>query len=106
MIPRQGARRLSRNAATRQSRRSLAKTGRRSRGSARNEGTSSELGARMELMDRFFGRGTPQFGEPPVANPWLENAPTFTLLFPAVPDLDPDALTLALRDYHPELGAA
>jgi hypothetical protein len=23
----------------------------------------------MELMDRFFGKGTPQFGEPPVANP-------------------------------------
>ncbi|MDB5309612.1 MAG: hypothetical protein JWO38_3814 [Gemmataceae bacterium] len=60
----------------------------------------------MDLHDRFFGRGTPTLGGPPVANPAIERPLSLQLLFDAPLDLDPDALTLALRTYHPELAAA
>jgi len=61
---------------------------------------------RADLRGRFFGTGTPRPGGPPVANPRLSGAPEFVLLFPEPPDLDADALTLALRDYHADLAAA
>lgn len=60
----------------------------------------------MDLEDRFFGKGVPKLGGPVVANPRLNEPPSFQLLFPASLDLDTDALTLALRDYHPELANA
>jgi hypothetical protein len=60
----------------------------------------------MEFQDRFFGRGTPQLGGLPVANPRLADPPAFHLLFRAPLDLDADALTLALREYHPDLEKA
>lgn len=60
----------------------------------------------MEFTDRFFGKGTPQPGGPPVANARLQNPPTFTLLFTEPLDLTADALTLALRDFHPTLAGA
>ncbi len=56
-----------------------------------------------EIMDRFFGKGVPQLGGPVVANPHLTDPPSFQLLFSGSLELDPDALTLALREYHPEL---
>jgi hypothetical protein len=60
----------------------------------------------MELQDRFFGRGVSQLGEPPVANTRITDPPCLALLFPEIPRLDADALTLALRGLHPELVAA
>ncbi len=60
----------------------------------------------MDLADRFFGKGTPQLGGPPVANPLLQTPPAFSLLFPSPPELEADALTLALRGFHPELASA
>jgi len=60
----------------------------------------------MELTDRFFGNGTPELGGPPVANLRLADPPAFALLFATMPMLDADALTLALRNYHPELAQA
>jgi hypothetical protein len=59
-----------------------------------------------EIMDRFFGKGVPQLGGPVVANPHLADPPSFQLLFSSSLDLDADALTLALRDFHPELANA
>jgi hypothetical protein len=59
-----------------------------------------------EMMDRFFGKGVPQLGGPAVANPHLTDPPSFQLLFSTPLDLDPDTLTLALRDYHSELAGA
>lgn len=60
----------------------------------------------MDLRDRFFGRGVPQFGGLPVANRRLTDPPGFAVLFPSAPGLDADALTTVLRDYHPELAEA
>jgi hypothetical protein len=60
----------------------------------------------MDLKDRFFGNGTPAPGGPPVANTRLQNPPALALLFPAVPDLKPDALAAALRGYHADLASA
>jgi len=60
----------------------------------------------MALKDRFFGKGTPEPGGLPVANLAIADPPSFQLLFPAPLDLDADALTLALRDYHPEMAQA
>jgi hypothetical protein len=57
----------------------------------------------LDLQDRFFGKGTPQLGGPTVANPRLADPPSFQLLFSFPLDLDSDALTQALRDYHTEL---
>jgi Domain of unknown function (DUF4261) len=67
---------------------------------------SAGQGIEMELQDRFFGKGVSQPGGPPVANPRLADPPSFQLLFPAPLDLNPDALALALRGYHPELAEA
>jgi hypothetical protein len=60
----------------------------------------------MDLRDRFFGKGTPAPGDLPVANPLLTDPPSFQLLFPTPLTLDADALTLALRDYHPVMTQA
>jgi hypothetical protein len=60
----------------------------------------------MDLTDRFFGKGTPELGGPPIANPSLTEPPAFALLFGSPLDFQADALTLALRDYHPELASA
>jgi hypothetical protein len=60
----------------------------------------------MDLRDRFFGKGTPKPGGLPVANALLTDPPSFQLLYPTPLDLDADALTQALRDYHPELAQA
>lgn len=57
----------------------------------------------MDFMDRFFGRGTPTPGGPPVANARLADAPGFILLFSAPPALDAAQLAAHLRDYSPEL---
>ncbi|MCE9561725.1 MAG: DUF4261 domain-containing protein [Planctomycetes bacterium] len=59
----------------------------------------------MDLKDRFFGKGTPQLGELPVANNRLTDPPAFALLFSEKPDLNADMLTEILRDYHTELAA-
>jgi hypothetical protein len=59
-----------------------------------------------ELVDRFFGKGTLQLGGAVVANPRLTDPPSFQLLFANPLNLDADALTLALREYHPELANA
>ncbi|MBA4190059.1 MAG: hypothetical protein C0467_18905 [Planctomycetaceae bacterium] len=60
----------------------------------------SSMGKRMDLKDRFFGKGTPKLGEPPVANNRLAKPPAFAILFSDVPDINPDALAHILRDYH------
>lgn len=60
----------------------------------------------MELTERFFGKGTPTPGGPPVANPRLQDGPAFAVLFPAAPRLQAEALTQALREYAPELATA
>jgi hypothetical protein len=60
----------------------------------------------MDLKDRFFGKGTPEPGGLPVANLSLADPPSFQLLYPGPLDIDPDALTRALRDYHPDLAQA
>lgn len=60
----------------------------------------------MDLKERFFGKGTPEPGGLPVANLAWTDPPSFQLLFSAPLGLDVDALTLALREYHPELAAA
>src|SRR6516162_5250923 len=60
----------------------------------------------MDLTDRFFGKGTPELGGPPIANPRLTEPPAFALLFSSALDFQADALTLALREYHPELASA
>jgi hypothetical protein len=60
----------------------------------------------MDLKDRFFGKGTPEAGGPPVANVSLTDPPSFQLLYPTPLDLNADALTQALREYHAELAQA
>ena len=60
----------------------------------------------MDLKDRFFGKGTPEPGGLPVANLAWPDPPSLQLLFAAPLELDADALTLALRDYHSELAQA
>jgi hypothetical protein len=60
----------------------------------------------MDFQDRFFGKGTPQPGGPPVANPLQMDPPSFQLLYSMPLQIDADALTLALRDYHTELADA
>jgi hypothetical protein len=56
-----------------------------------------------DFLDRFFGRAAPGTMN---ANAALEAPLGLQLLFPAPPDLDADALALALRGFHPELASA
>jgi len=58
------------------------------------------------FLDRFFGRGTPKLGEPPVANPRLTDPVGLQLLFPENFALDAGEVTKALRDYHPDMASA
>lgn len=58
------------------------------------------------FLDRFFGRGTPAPGAPPVANPRLTDPVGLQLLFDEPFALDAGELTKALRDYHPDTAAA
>ncbi len=59
-----------------------------------------------DLLDRFFGRGVPQLGGPPVANPRTGDPLGLQLLFNEPLALDAGEVQKALRDYHPELAGA
>ena len=59
-----------------------------------------------DLLDRFFGRGAPQLGGPPVANPHLGDPVGLQLLFNEPLALDADEVQKALRDYHAEMAEA
>ena len=59
-----------------------------------------------DLLDRFFGKGVPQLGAPPVANPRLADPVGLQLLFDDVFALDANEVTLALRDYHSDMATA
>lgn len=61
----------------------------------------------MGLIERFAGQPDPEipFGEL-VANPAIERPVSYQLLFLETLDIDADALTLALRAYHPSVGKA
>jgi hypothetical protein len=58
------------------------------------------------VVDRFFGKGTPRPGGPPVANPRLTDPVGLQCLFDIPLDLPADGLQVAVRDYHPELAQA
>ena len=58
------------------------------------------------MLDRFFGKGTPRPGGPPVANPRLTDPVGLQCLFDIPLDLPADGLQVAVRDYHPELAQA
>lgn len=59
-----------------------------------------------DLLDRFFGKGTPRLGGPAVANPRLADPVGLQLLFNEPLALDAEEVTKALRDYHPEMAEA
>lgn len=59
-----------------------------------------------DLLDRFFGKGVPKFGELPVANPRLGDPVGLQLLFDVPLMLDAGEVQKALRDYHTEMSAA
>lgn len=59
-----------------------------------------------DLLDRFFGKGVPRIGGPPVANPRLADPVGLQCLFDIPLDLPADGLQVAVRDYHPELAQA
>jgi hypothetical protein len=60
----------------------------------------------MGLMERFSGQRDPDEPDAPVANPDAGRPVSYQMLFPGPLDLDADALTLALRAFHPSLGRA
>jgi hypothetical protein len=61
----------------------------------------------MEFAERFMGQSDPGSSRAEmVANPAIERGPSYQLLFTGKLDLDEEALTLALRSYHPSLGKA
>ncbi len=59
-----------------------------------------------DLLDRFFGRGVPQLGGPPVANPRLDDPVGLQLLYGEPLALDAAEVQKALRDYHADLAGA
>ena len=59
-----------------------------------------------DLLERFFGRGTPRLGGAPVANPDLTEPVGLQCLFDEPLALIADGLTLALRAYHSEMADA
>jgi hypothetical protein len=59
-----------------------------------------------DLLDRFFGRGVPRLGGPPVANPRLADPVGMQLLFDVPLELDAGEVAKALRDYHPDMAQA
>jgi len=56
-----------------------------------------------DFYERFMGRGQP---DERVANPFIERGPAYQLLVMGKIDLDADAVTMALRRYHPSLAKA
>jgi hypothetical protein len=59
-----------------------------------------------DLLDRFCGRGVPQLGGPPVANPRLDDPVGLQLLFNEPLALDAAEVQKALRDYHVDMASA
>lgn len=59
-----------------------------------------------DFVDRFFGRGVPRPGGPPVANKFLINPVGLQLLFGEPLALEAGEVQKALRDYHPEMAGA
>lgn len=59
-----------------------------------------------DLLDRFFGRGVPKLGEPPVANPRLGDPVGLQLLLAEPLALEAEEVQKALRDYHTEMAEA
>ncbi len=59
-----------------------------------------------DLLDRFFGRGVPRLGGPPVANPRLADPVGLQLLVHEPLALEAAEVEKALRDYHPEMAQA
>lgn len=59
-----------------------------------------------DFVDRFFGRGVPRPGGPPVANKFLTNPVGLQLLFGEPLALEAGEVQKALRDYHPEMAGA
>ena len=59
-----------------------------------------------DLLDRFFGKGVPRPGGPPVANPRLADPIGLQLLLDTPLELEAAEVTKALRDYHPEMAGA
>ncbi|HEY1191051.1 MAG TPA: DUF4261 domain-containing protein [Gemmata sp.] len=59
-----------------------------------------------DLLDRFFGKGVPKLGGPPVANPRLRDPLGLQCLFDIPLDLPAAELQAAVRDYHPDLADA
>jgi hypothetical protein len=59
-----------------------------------------------DLLDRFFGRGVPKLGGPPVANPRAGDPVGLQLLFDGPLALDAGEVQKALRDYHSEMAQA
>lgn len=56
-----------------------------------------------DLLNRFFGKGVPNLGGPAVANPRLADPIGLQLLFDEIFALDAHEVSLALRDYHPDM---
>ena len=56
-----------------------------------------------DLLDRFFGKGVPRIGGPPVANPRLTDPVGLQCLFDIPLDLPADKLAVTVREYHPDL---
>lgn len=59
-----------------------------------------------DLLDRFFGRGVPRLGGPPVANPRLADPVGLQLLYSEPLALEAAEVEKALRDYHPDMAQA
>lgn len=59
-----------------------------------------------DLLDRFFGKGIPRLGGPPVANSRLTDPVGLQLLFDEGFSLDAEQVALALRDYHADMAEA
>lgn len=59
-----------------------------------------------DLLDRFFGKGVPRLGGPPVANPRIKDPVGLQSLFDIPIDLPADGLRAAVRDYHSDLAQA
>jgi hypothetical protein len=59
-----------------------------------------------DLLDRFFGRGVPRLGGPPVADARQDDPVGLQLLFGEPLALDAGEVQKALRDYHPDMAAA
>ena len=59
-----------------------------------------------DLLDRFFGKGVPRPGGPPVANLRLGDPIGLQLLLDVPLELEAEEVTKALRDYHADMAEA